>query len=215
MEQYLWYAWMTSSADSRTVCRGPWHRAENWWEAEKNLFSHEEQNMQNVSSCGLSLWRLKQSCCQLTRNHLACHSSNHGKNGKTPWGGWRRPVHHQQYEDGHVWKHGSKKQERKSHWCYSKGLHLRPKDEGLEMFKARSVWSRRGDDWLADVICIDDEDVELEHEVVADARINVDRYLSEHTPSLKEDPLVWWKLRDNSDPTLSILAKKIFMHTCF
>ena len=63
------------------------------------------------------------------------------------------------------------------------------------------------DDWLADVICIDDEDV-VQDEVVADARIEIDRYLSEPTPSFTEDPLVWWKLKENSYPTLSILAKK-------
>ena len=41
-----------------------------------------------------------------------------------------------------------------------------------------------------------------------DARVEVERYLSEPTPVVTMDPLKWWGLREKSYPTISKLAKK-------
>ena len=62
--------------------------------------------------------------------------------------------------------------------------------------------------WLAGVICTGEEPAPDAETPAPDVRVEVERYLSEPTPDLREDALVWWKLWENSYPTLSIVARK-------
>lgn len=41
------------------------------------------------------------------------------------------------------------------------------------------------------------------------------RYLSEPQINHNENPCLWWKALENVYPTISVLAKKYFMHSCF
>ena len=64
-------------------------------------------------------------------------------------------------------------------------------------------------DWLEDVVYVKTEEpkeaIALSPEYI---KVEVDRYLSEPSAALKDNPLMWWKFREPSYPTLAKLARK-------